>query len=48
VTEIIPFLSHLSVVMYEGSYALSEPVDITACEREVVEDIFRDGDIRIV
>lgn len=47
-SEIIPFLSHLSVVMYESSYALSGPVDMEACERLVLEDIFRDGDIRIV
>lgn len=36
-------MSHLSVLMYEGSYALSGPADMEACEKQVLEDIFRDG-----
>ena len=29
--------------MYERSYALSGPADLEACERQVLEDIFREG-----
>lgn len=29
--------------MYENSYALSGPVDMEACEQQVLEDIFREG-----
>jgi len=43
ISELLPFLSHLSVVMYESSYALSGPVDMKACETRVLEDIFREG-----
>lgn len=43
VTDLIPFLSHLSVVIYESNYALSGPVDIEACDRQVLDDIFREG-----
>jgi hypothetical protein len=43
ISDLIPFMSHLSVVMYENSYALSGPVDMEACERQVLEDIFREG-----
>lgn len=43
ISELIPFLSHLSVVIYERSYALSGPADMEACEKQVLEDIFRSG-----
>jgi hypothetical protein len=43
ISDLIPFLSHLSVVMYESSYALSGPGDMETCERRVLEDIFREG-----
>jgi hypothetical protein len=42
ISDLIPFLSHLSVLMYESSYALSGPPDLEACERQVLEDIFRE------
>ena len=42
-SELLPFLSHLSVVMYEGSYALSGQADMEACEKQVLHDIFCDG-----
>ena len=29
--------------MYESSYALSGPADMVACERQVLEDIFKEG-----
>jgi hypothetical protein len=29
--------------MYESSYALSGPADMAACERQVLEDIFKEG-----
>jgi hypothetical protein len=43
ISELIPFMSHLSVLMYEGSYALSGPADMEVCEKQVLEDIFREG-----
>jgi hypothetical protein len=41
VSELIPFLSHLSVVMYESGYELSGPADWDACDKQILEDIFR-------
>ena len=29
--------------MYESSYALSGPADLEACERRVLEDVFREA-----
>ena len=43
ISELIPFLSQLSVVMYEGSYALSGPADMEACDNQLLEDIFRES-----
>jgi len=41
VSELIPFMSHLSVVMYESGFELSGPADLDACDKQVLEDIFR-------